>query len=360
MTVANVLPFPFPTLEALSRAEVAAAARVRRAVRAHVDLAALADALSETAKERADVYVRRYRRADGTRSAADAVGLLVDVNERRVLIELEAALATSLAARVLQRPPPRYVDANHPAPAALSGAVAAIVLAMLRRAHAGASFRIAAAGPAMAVAREHLARAPRSITLWLTVVIGADAFDARVTVDDAIVPPASAAPVDLSALGPIPLVVPIVGATCAASRSEIAALAPGDAFVAPGLANPPQNAALVPERGEFGLSVEVADAGRLVVRGLVESFPWEVASMNADTTARVLDDASVVVRVELGSVEMKAHEWAQLSAGDVITLGRKLGEAAILRVGGVEVARGELVQVDGEYAVRILARTEDR
>ena len=82
--------------------------------------------------------------------------------------------------------------------------------------------------------------------------------------------------------------------------------------------------------------------------------------MNADTTARVLDDAAVVVRVELGSVEMKAHEWAQLSAGDVITLGRKLGEAAILRVGGVEVARGELVQVDGEYAVRILARSEDR
>ena len=81
---------------------------------------------------------------------------------------------------------------------------------------------------------------------------------------------------------------------------------------------------------------------------------------NADTTARVLDDAPVVVRVELGTVEMKAREWAELAPGDVIALGRKLGEPAILRVAGVEVARGELVQIDGEYGVRILARAEDR
>ena len=73
-------------------------------------------------------------------------------------------------------------------------------------------------------------------------------------------------------------------------------------------------------------------------------------------TLEVLEDAPVVVRVELGAVEMKARQWAALSPGDVITLGRKLGDPAILRVGGVEIARGELVQVEGQYAVRILAR----
>ena len=61
-----------------------------------------------------------------------------------------------------------------------------------------------------------------------------------------------------------------------------------------------------------------------------------------------------MVRVELGVVEMKAREWAALSPGDVVTLGRKLGDPAVLRVGGIEVARGEIVQVDGEYGVRIL------
>jgi flagellar motor switch protein FliN/FliY len=77
-----------------------------------------------------------------------------------------------------------------------------------------------------------------------------------------------------------------------------------------------------------------------------------------NATLEVLEDAPVVVRVELGAVEMKAREWAALASGDVIALGRPLGAPAILRVGGVEVARGELVQVDGEYGVRILRRGE--
>lgn len=357
----DVQPFPFATLDALTRAEVATSARIRRAVKAHVDLAALSQALSDIAKERVEVIVRRWRRADGSKSTADAVGLVVEVNERSALVEIEAALATSLAARVLQRPPPRLVDPSHPAPAALTGAIAAIALAVLRRSHSGQTFRVRAAGPAMAVAREHLARQARATTAWLTVVIGPDAFEARVTLDDGILAPP--VPFDPASLGSMPLALPIVGATCIASRSEIAALASGDAFVVPGLANPREQkttAALVPERGELGLAVEVAEPSRLVVRGLVESFPWEVPLMNAETTARVLDDAGVVVRVELGTVEMKAHEWAQLSAGDVITLGKKLGEPAVLRVGGVEVARGELVQVEGEIGVRILSRTEDR
>ena len=75
------------------------------------------------------------------------------------------------------------------------------------------------------------------------------------------------------------------------------------------------------------------------------------------TTIESLEHAPVVVRVELGTVEMKAREWAELGPGDVIALGRWVGDPAILRVGGVELARGELVQVDGEYGVRILART---
>ena len=64
------------------------------------------------------------------------------------------------------------------------------------------------------------------------------------------------------------------------------------------------------------------------------------------------------MRVELGTVEMKAREWAALGPGDVVALGRKIGDPAILRVGGVELARGELVQVEGEMAVRIIARAK--
>ena len=71
-------------------------------------------------------------------------------------------------------------------------------------------------------------------------------------------------------------------------------------------------------------------------------------------------EVPVVVRVEIGSVEMRAKEWAALGPGDVISLGRKIGEGVTLRVGGVTIARGELVDVEGEVGVRILGRTEER
>jgi flagellar motor switch/type III secretory pathway protein FliN len=78
--------------------------------------------------------------------------------------------------------------------------------------------------------------------------------------------------------------------------------------------------------------------------------------MTQEATAEALGDAPVVVRVEVGTAQMLAREWAELCPGDVVTLGRKLGEPVILRAGGVEIARGELVQVDGEVGVRILER----
>mgnify|MGYP000459228911 CR=1 FL=1 len=48
---------------------------------------------------------------------------------------------------------------------------------------------------------------------------------------------------------------------------------------------------------------------------------------------------------------------AGASVGDVITLARRVGEPVVLRVAGVEVARGELVEVEGEVGVRITQKT---
>jgi flagellar motor switch/type III secretory pathway protein FliN len=45
-----------------------------------------------------------------------------------------------------------------------------------------------------------------------------------------------------------------------------------------------------------------------------------------------------------------------LARGDVLALGRRIGEPVILRVGGVAVARGDLVDIDGEVGVRITER----
>lgn len=356
----DVQPFPLAALDKLTRSEVDAARRLRRAARAYVRTDALIQAVSEIAKEKVEVLVRRHRRADERHSLVDAVALTISIDghrtgERVVVIEADAALATLLAAKALARPAPRFLDASRPPPPPLTGAFAAVVIACLRRAHAGSSFRIISAGPAGALVRDLLVQ-HRATTAFLTVIVGADAFDVRVTMPDAATFALPEPAFDLERLGDAPLSVPIVAATCLARRSEIASLIRGDAFLVPRLDM--KGVVLVPPHGERGLAADLADGGRLVIRGLLESHPWEVPEMANDTasktTAEVLEDAAVVVRVEIGAVEMKAREWAALSPGDVITLGRKLGEPAVLRVGGVEVARGELVQVDGEYGVRIL------
>lgn len=72
-----------------------------------------------------------------------------------------------------------------------------------------------------------------------------------------------------------------------------------------------------------------------------------------------IGDVPVTVRVEIGEARMAAREWASLGRGDVVTLGRRVGEPVVLRVGGLRVARGELVEIDGEVGVRVLERFAD-
>lgn len=81
-----------------------------------------------------------------------------------------------------------------------------------------------------------------------------------------------------------------------------------------------------------------------------------MSESSSTAVTEVLEDVPVLVRVELGAVEMSTGEWAALAEGDVIALGRRVGEPLVLRVGGIEVARAEMVQIDGEYGVRILGR----
>jgi len=370
-------PFPFAALEKLTRADVQAAARMTRAARRHVRLSAVGAAATEVTGADVQLAVRSVRVADVRRGTDDAVGVVIALTgdpspAARVLVEAPSALAGAIVARALRQKPPKVVDASRAAPAALVGAFAAIVSAVLRRSHAGVAVRVVAAGPAAALARDLAAVAGGLTSAWLTVTMGGEAFEARVTIPDAIAATpylAEAAHADLLRMGDARLVLPIVIARTLASRFDLAALAPGDAFVPSGCALATAedralhgNVALVAPAAELGVAAELAGGGRLVIGGLLESHPWapEVcmpSDERSNATLEAVLDAPVVVRVELGSLTMTAREWADLGPGDVVTLGRKLGDLAILRVGGAELARGELVQVDGEVAVRIVERT---
>src|SRR5262245_19804568 len=94
---------------------------------------------------------------------------------------------------------------------------------------------------------------------------------------------------------------------------------------------------------ERGVRADRGGDGRLVLRGDVQELAWAPPSKESDVSEHAKSDAlvdavgevPVVVRVEIGIAEMRAREWAEVGRGDVIALGRKIGDPVTLRVGGV-------------------------
>jgi flagellar motor switch/type III secretory pathway protein FliN len=215
----------------------------------------------------------------------------------------------------------------------------------------------------------------------LTVIVDDETFGARVVVPLAR---ALAAPeptwtrANLASLGDVPIALPIVAAVSLSTAGELGTLRRGDAWL-PGTWNLRRSTSpgatfegpvlLASPTSETALRAVLGEEGRLVLREGVESLAWtprggvdreEVAVSEAERDALVeaVGEVPVVVRVEIGVAEMRARDWASLAPGDVVSLGRKIGDAVTLRVGGVTVARGELVDLEGEVGVRILGRTD--
>ncbi len=74
------------------------------------------------------------------------------------------------------------------------------------------------------------------------------------------------------------------------------------------------------------------------------------AATHAD---QLLGELSVEIVCELGRVSMSGRDLVELRPGAVITAGRPLSGPVDLTVGGRLVARGELVDVEGELGVRV-------
>ena len=71
--------------------------------------------------------------------------------------------------------------------------------------------------------------------------------------------------------------------------------------------------------------------------------------------AELLGDIPLQVTVELGRVAFSAEEVVSLHVGQIIDLNRVPNEPVELSVHGKVVARGELVEVEGQVGVRILS-----
>lgn len=379
MAAPHLRPFPWSALEPVPRLEVGALREVRAWAHRHADLARLPAALAELVGARVEVMARRAGPAGAARGLEGGGGVVLaradaPLLERGVLVEAEPALVANVVARAARREPAAVLDPGATLAPGAVGAFAAVLVAGLRRANGrrgGVAMRVLAAGPAAALEAD-LARVARD--LWavsLTVLVGDDAFEARVALprEAALGAPAPAwDAAALAALGATPIAVPIVAHVVTMAATDLALLARGDALVLDGwpLARTPSSGralagpvVLAAPAAEAGVAARLGDDGRLVLGGDV--VPLGAAEAEMTDTERgglieAIGETPLTVRVEIGEARMAAREWAALGRGDVVALGRRVGEAVVVRVGGVAVARGELVEIDGEVGVRIVER----
>lgn len=65
-------------------------------------------------------------------------------------------------------------------------------------------------------------------------------------------------------------------------------------------------------------------------------------------------DIPVQLSLEVGSTEQTVEQILALAQGSVIELNRKAGEPLDVKVNGTLVARGEVVESQGKYGIRII------
>ena len=346
---------------------------VRQWAAGRVHLGAVESALGALLGTGVGVRMRRVETLAAARAFGAGYGVHVasdGASSPVALLLAESALATAVVARAIRRAPPLFHKAE-PESAAIAGAFAAVVAAVARRAHSTALLRVVSAGPADELQAKLPHAAADLAVIALTVTVADDAYAARVILPTRLTrdtPAPGWTRTTLSALGATPLSLPVVATVFETTTLDVASLRPGDALMPPkwplirasngnGWAGPVWLAA---PSGLIGVTSEVSDEGRLVLGGDSQALWIREAEMveSDESTALVsaIGEVSVLVRVEIGEARMAAREWAALERGDVVALGRRIGERVVLRVGGVPVATGELVDIDGDVGVRIVER----
>ncbi|MGA2449529.1 MAG: FliM/FliN family flagellar motor switch protein [Polyangiaceae bacterium] len=372
----QVRPFPWSSLEALTRAEATAWNHLLLWIAARARLEDLERAFASLLGVRCEVIPRGVRCGDARDTATTGFGVLIEAAECddgkvRILLDIEPALAAHAVALATQRDAGTVVLRAQPS-ARIAGAFAAVLATALRRVHTDKFLRVAGTGASPDLA-EAMASGDASYTIArITVLLGDAAYDARVVAPEAVLawapnPPWSRD--DLARLGPVPISVPIVAWSALWSAAHWVETRPDDALV---LSDWPLRRVsghwcggpvwLASPFAELGVRARFDEAGALVLGRELDVLyastdPMSEKEDNAIVTT--VGDALVSLRVELANAVMPARDWAALAPGAIVRLGHRIGEPVILRVGGVPVARGDLIDIGGEVGVRIIERVSD-
>lgn len=308
-------------------------------------------ALAELTESEVSIVVQRVTcTAPQRRPLAEVAFELADTRVRCKL-SIEPELAANVLSRVLRRPitlsQPGALDDS------LSGALHALVFELARRSGARGPLHLLEPSGAQTQASEVFVEA--------TVLISGNAYQVLAALELAEVP--KARELTLAELGELPIALPLVVGWSLAERAALADFVPGNAwFPGPGLWLDQSLAgavALAAPTQDRGIPATLSRDGKIVIRGGSVQLLHDAGELMSDPEkpeASLIDavlDSPVVVRIEVGAVSMSAREWAELAPGDVIESGRRIAEPVVLRVAGREVARGELINLEGELGVRI-------
>lgn len=371
--------FPWHRLPRTSRGVEVAGGAIQRLGEASFEIDKIASALSELVG--CDVTLGVAGGWSDLKSPLFADGFAItlsscDAADRTVVIEVERPLGLALVARGVRRPAPRVVSRgsdNHAD--AVAGGIAAIVGAALRRCARQMPLHVvdASTTPNSETLRSFT---DGGVTLPIAMRLGSDMFAVRVHAarsafnSDA---PDSSNQLDCAALGEVPLALSIVMSEACARANEVAALAVGDVWIGETKLVRSDRGELeggvwlAAPRGEIAIGATIRGPQCLAYGGEPRTMSWngrdnfrgEGAAMDNENGARLIEalaDTPIVVRIEIGTIEMTAREWNGVKKGAIVSSGAPIGAMALLRAGGIEIARGELVDVDGELGVRILER----
>jgi flagellar motor switch/type III secretory pathway protein FliN len=361
MSARAATAYPWKALETVTGRSARRAAEARRQVASVLDTSRLSEALAALSECEASVVVRRVgSEVPRRRPLAD---LAFELAQSGIVcaLSVEPELAVNLLSRALRRPialsPQAALDDS------LAGAFSAVVLELARRSGAQGALHLLESSEARDKASDVFVEA--------TALVAGTPYQVVLGLGLPELEPRRA--VSLATLGELPVSVPVVIGIGLAERAALVDFTPGNAwFPGDGLwlaANGEGPVALAAASRDEGVSAALSRDGKIVIRGESVALPFDAGDTLGDSgrdvpvtesekgdssklTEAVLD-SPVVVRIEMGAVSMTAREWAELGPGDVIETGRRIAEPVILRVAGREVARGELVSLEGELGVRI-------
>jgi flagellar motor switch protein FliM len=299
--------------------------------------------------------------------AAPRVCVTLAREERRAVVACESAFAVALCGRVLGGAP--ELPAPRPLTAAEEGVAALLALTWMR---AGVARGADAAQPPSAgpwlhgVSQEVAAVAGAFADPWVIVLdvdarVGDLTGAVHVLLPEALVtaaPRPAVAALRRLELCPVGCGVEIGRGLVPAA--QVAALVPGDVVVLDDLRLHPERGGPARLRaGRLVFPLSVAPGGVATVTGLplerlsCEGDPMPENPTGVPATER-LAALEVEVAAEIGRVVLSGREIAALAPGAVVELRRPLGGPVDLVVQGRLVARGELVDVDGEVGVRVV------